>query len=183
MGREATVNYPDLDLVWRNDSDHGALVKTSFTDNDITVTIYGDREGKVVKEENGDPECSVGPSFDTNDEARCINVLEVIQVETVEIPCDKADELDDPDGECASLRPGEKVKAGDGHEGYVVELWRVITQPGREPTRERFPWRYNMFPTKILVGSGPPPTTTTTVPGATTTTAPAATTSTTAPAN
>jgi len=177
MGREATVNYPDLDLVWRNDSRHGALVKTSFNDNDITVSIYGDVEGKVVREESQDSGCSVGPSFDTDDGERCVNVIEVIEVETVEIPCDKADEFDDPEGLCASLEPGQKTKAGDGYEGYVVELWRAITRPGEDVSRERFPWRYNMLPTKILVGVGPEPTTTTSGPASsTTTTAPATTT-------
>lgn len=51
MGREATVNYPTLDLKFRNDSDHGVLIRTSYTASSITVRLYGDKEGKVVRAE------------------------------------------------------------------------------------------------------------------------------------
>lgn len=51
MGREATVNYPTLDLKFRNDSEHGILIRTSYTSSSITVQFYGDKEGKVVTAE------------------------------------------------------------------------------------------------------------------------------------
>ncbi len=170
MAREATVNYPRLDLKWKNDSDHGVLVKAIYNDTDITIAIYGDTEGKVVKEENGQPGCSVGPLFDTRDDPRCINILTTIEVETEEIPCEEATSIDDPDGECATLAPGQRREVADGHRGYAVEYWRVITRPGSEPVREKFFWQYAMFPDKILVGipEDPPPTTTTAGPTATT---------------
>ncbi|MDP8978944.1 MAG: VanW family protein, partial [Actinomycetota bacterium] len=41
MGREATIDYPYVDLRIRNDSPHGLLVKTSYTDTSITVSFYG----------------------------------------------------------------------------------------------------------------------------------------------
>ena len=51
MGREATVNYGTVDLQFRNDSNAGVLIRTSYSSNSITVTFYGDKEGKVVTEE------------------------------------------------------------------------------------------------------------------------------------
>ncbi|HVL98874.1 MAG TPA: VanW family protein [Egibacteraceae bacterium] len=42
-GREATLNYPDVDLVIRNNSPHGALIKTAHTGTSVTVSIYGTR--------------------------------------------------------------------------------------------------------------------------------------------
>ncbi|MGH8976622.1 MAG: VanW family protein [Acidimicrobiia bacterium] len=51
-GREATLNYGTIDNKFRNNSQHGALIHTSYTDTSITVSIYGDKEGKVVREEN-----------------------------------------------------------------------------------------------------------------------------------
>ena len=50
MGREATVNYPTVDLKFRNDSKAGVLIRTSYSSTSITVTFYGDKEGKVVTE-------------------------------------------------------------------------------------------------------------------------------------
>jgi vancomycin resistance protein YoaR len=51
-GREATLNYGSIDNKFRNNTQHGVLIHTSYTDTSITVSIYGDKEGKVVREEN-----------------------------------------------------------------------------------------------------------------------------------
>jgi vancomycin resistance protein YoaR len=51
-GREATLNWGVIDNVFENNSKHGLLVHTSYTGTSITVSIYGDREGKTVREEN-----------------------------------------------------------------------------------------------------------------------------------
>ncbi len=40
-GREATLNFPTVDLKVANTSPHGILVKTSYSDTSITVTFYG----------------------------------------------------------------------------------------------------------------------------------------------
>ncbi|MEG0758710.1 MAG: VanW family protein, partial [Raoultibacter sp.] len=40
-GRDAAVNWPDLDLVWENDSTSDALLVMSYTDTTVTATIYG----------------------------------------------------------------------------------------------------------------------------------------------
>jgi vancomycin resistance protein YoaR len=42
MGIEATLSWPHPDIVFKNDSQAGLLVKTSFTDTTITVKLYGD---------------------------------------------------------------------------------------------------------------------------------------------
>jgi vancomycin resistance protein YoaR len=51
-GREATLNYGTIDNRFRNNSQHAILIHTSYTGTSITVSIYGDKEGKVVREEN-----------------------------------------------------------------------------------------------------------------------------------
>jgi vancomycin resistance protein YoaR len=48
LGREATVSWPKPDLVFRNDTSTGILIKTSYTASSITVEIYGDRHGRRV---------------------------------------------------------------------------------------------------------------------------------------
>ncbi|MPZ88781.1 MAG: hypothetical protein GEU81_12050 [Nitriliruptorales bacterium] len=40
-GREATLNYPNVDLKVRNNSPHGIYIDTAYTDESITVTFYG----------------------------------------------------------------------------------------------------------------------------------------------
>jgi len=53
-GRDAAVNYPDLDLVWENDSTSDILLTTSYTDTTFTCTLYGVSPGYVVKSEVGE---------------------------------------------------------------------------------------------------------------------------------
>jgi vancomycin resistance protein YoaR len=51
MGRESTINYGTVDVRFRNDSQHGILIRASYSDSSITVNFYGDKEGKVVRAE------------------------------------------------------------------------------------------------------------------------------------
>ncbi|HSC88279.1 MAG TPA: VanW family protein, partial [Polyangiaceae bacterium] len=48
-GLEATVSYPSPDLVFKNDTAHGLLIKTRFDDTSIRVLLYGDNEGRRVE--------------------------------------------------------------------------------------------------------------------------------------
>ena len=146
MGREATVNYPTVDLKFRNDSKAGVLIRTSYSSTSITVTFYGDKEGKTVTEDGRKQlaEYPIVPQY---------------------FDCPGPSGLDKTNA-CAKLGAGETKLAESGHTGIDVEYFRVITRPGEEPVRQRFFWRYKMFPNKYLVGKGAPPTTA--APGATT---------------
>lgn len=49
MGHEATLSYPKPDIIFRNDTKSGVLIKTEYTDTRITVKLFGDNEGRKVK--------------------------------------------------------------------------------------------------------------------------------------
>ncbi len=49
MGREATLNYGSIDMAFKNDSNSGILIRTSVGATSVTVTLYGNKEGRVVK--------------------------------------------------------------------------------------------------------------------------------------
>jgi len=51
QGREATVSFPQPDLIIANNSTTGILVRTSYTESSITVTFFGDKEGRTVRAE------------------------------------------------------------------------------------------------------------------------------------
>src|SRR5215510_12581074 len=53
MGREATIVYPYVDLKFRDDTKHGVLIHTYYSDTSITVALFGDTDGRTVKEEKG----------------------------------------------------------------------------------------------------------------------------------
>lgn len=53
LGRDATVNYPDLDLRFANDTSRWILVRAVATSSGITVNLYGAPTGRRVVSEAG----------------------------------------------------------------------------------------------------------------------------------
>ena len=49
LGRDATVNYPDLDLKFTNDTDHWLLVRTFVGSGSLTVNLYGTPQDRRVE--------------------------------------------------------------------------------------------------------------------------------------
>ncbi len=60
LGRDATVNYPNLDLRFRNDTDGSLLLKTGYDEAGIQITILGPDTGRRVVSESGELE-EIGP--------------------------------------------------------------------------------------------------------------------------
>ncbi|MEW2384930.1 VanW family protein [Micromonospora sp. NPDC047707] len=50
---ESTIFYPDLDFKFRNNTDHGVLIDTSYTASTITVSIWSTKIWDSVKTEYG----------------------------------------------------------------------------------------------------------------------------------
>jgi vancomycin resistance protein YoaR len=51
MGHEATLSWPKPDIVFRNDTTAGLLIKTAYTGTTITVRLFGDNGGRKVRAE------------------------------------------------------------------------------------------------------------------------------------
>jgi vancomycin resistance protein YoaR len=49
MGHEATLSWPKPDVIFRNDTASGLLIKTAYTGTNITVKLYGDNGGRKVR--------------------------------------------------------------------------------------------------------------------------------------
>ena len=52
-GREATLDYPGIDLVWTNDTRAPVLVRAVTTATSVSVTLYGDNGGRRVRARSG----------------------------------------------------------------------------------------------------------------------------------
>ncbi|MEO6600767.1 MAG: VanW family protein [Polyangiaceae bacterium] len=61
MGYDATLSYPHPDIVFKNDTEAGALIKTSYTDTTITVKVYGNNGGRRVRAEVSERQNIVRP--------------------------------------------------------------------------------------------------------------------------
>ncbi len=49
-GREATVSFPNPELIFRNDTQSAMLIYAEYTDDSITVKVFGDNEGRIVED-------------------------------------------------------------------------------------------------------------------------------------
>jgi vancomycin resistance protein YoaR len=61
QGRDATVNYPDVDLRFRNDTKKWLLLRTFVGSSSLTVNLYGSPIGRRVESETG-PLVETGPA-------------------------------------------------------------------------------------------------------------------------
>ena len=62
-GREATLNFPDIDMTWTNDTDAPVLIRASTDDNSVAVSLYGDNGGRRVQARSGEREPYDGGDF------------------------------------------------------------------------------------------------------------------------
>ena len=53
-GRDAAIAYPDLDLVWKNDTASDVLLVMSYTSTSVTATLWGVDPGYQVSTEYGE---------------------------------------------------------------------------------------------------------------------------------
>ena len=139
MGREATIVWPTVDLKFRNDTKHGVLIRASYSATSITVTFYGNTDGRTAHEANR-------------------KILKVTPVTDNVLTCPVANPPDeDPNNVCAQLAPGERSSVQSGETGYDVEFDRVIDQPGQPERRYHYEVHYPMLPNRVLIGAGSPP--------------------------
>jgi len=133
-GREATVNYGVIDLQFRDDTRHGILIRAYYSATSVTVTLYGDTDGRTAHEEN---RATSNPVPVADQRFQC-----------------PASKLVDPNDVCATLAAGQSEQVSTGESGFDVAFDRVIDTPGRPARREHYTWHYTMLPNQILVGSG-----------------------------
>jgi vancomycin resistance protein YoaR len=142
MGREATIVYPYVDLKFRDDTKHGVLIRASYGATSITVTFYGNTDGRSATEVNR-------------------KILHVEPITDRLVPCPAAKPTDDPNNDCAKLTALERETSMAGETGYDVEFDRIIEQPGTPTEQQHYQVHYPMLQNTVLVGTMPPTTTTT----------------------
>jgi vancomycin resistance protein YoaR len=62
-GREATLDYPGIDLVWTNDTRAPVLVRATTTPTSVSVSLYGDNGRRRVRAEAGPRQPVPGRDF------------------------------------------------------------------------------------------------------------------------
>jgi vancomycin resistance protein YoaR len=63
VGREATLNFPDIDMTWTNDTRAPVLIRTSTDAGSVAVSLYGDNGGRRVSARSGERMPTDGGDF------------------------------------------------------------------------------------------------------------------------
>ena len=106
-GRDATVNWPNLDFQFRNDTDTPVFIVSFYQNRTCTVELYGATLPGGEKIE-----------------------LETVLVSTVEPPGDAIYTQN------TALPPGTVQEKKKARTGYTVDTYKVVTRSGREISRD-----------------------------------------------
>ena len=106
-GFDATVNWPDLDFKFKNNTEWPVFIIASYADRKVSVSVYG---------------MSLG--VDTSIELESVTTKTIPQPEGVKYEINTA------------LKPGESKRTVTGRKGYVVETWKIWRQGEIELRRE-----------------------------------------------
>jgi vancomycin resistance protein YoaR len=121
-GREATLGFPHPDVAFRNDSSAPVIIRTSYTGRSVTVTFFGNQEGR---------KCGTVRSDRSNES----------EPQTIY--------RKDTEGIVA---PGEEKQITRGSKGWSITNTRIFYDAdGNEIKRQPFYWRYRGEKIVILV--------------------------------
>lgn len=191
-GIEATISWPVPDLVFRNNTDSGILIKTAATDTSVTVRFYGNNDGRILAGEQSGGQLRMGVVAEGGPAARQVrgDRSERYDIRQPPEPMYRGN----PD-----LGVDESVRVQGSRDGWSVRVTRTITVGDNTSTQE---WVVIYLPQQEIIEVHPcrvpdggvacpttttttvttvPETTSTTVPDTTTTTAPEETTTSTTP--
>lgn len=177
-GIEATISWPQPNLVFRNDSSSGILIRTEYTGTSVTVKFYGNNDGRILSGQQSGGQLGVGVIAEGGSAARHVRG-------------DRSERRDFTDPPGPLYRPNPDLGVEDQRriqsaaQGWSLTVTRTITQGG-ETTTQTWPVRYlarqeilEVHPCQVPNATVTCPTTTTTsVPETTTTTDPPDTTTT-----
>ena len=77
LGRDATVNYPDTDLVFKNDTGHWLWLRAFVDSSSLTINLYGTPVDREVVVETSPLEVTGKPPVDKVERARPVRRREV----------------------------------------------------------------------------------------------------------
>jgi vancomycin resistance protein YoaR len=125
QGRDATVNYPDVDLKFRNDSGHWLLLRMTIGDSSLVATLYGTPLHRKVVSDTGALVVSGGPP------------LKKVKDPTLE---KGTTVVDDPGAPSMSTQverkvyaPGGKLLYDDVFHSYYVASAKVVRVGTKKP--------------------------------------------------
>lgn len=142
-GHEATISWPAPNLIFRNDSDAGILIKTSHTDTSLTVSFYGNNGGRTVVGEQKSGRLHVEVLNEGDATARKVTSSVSGRFDVTDPPTEY---IPNPD-----LEPGEEIVDVKGRVGWTVLVTRNIEYPDGHVDKQEWRVRYRPQPREVEV--------------------------------
>ena len=139
-GIEATINWPDVDLVFHNDTPGYVLIGTEYTDTSITVKFYGDNDGRIVVGDWKAGEGSMEVISEGGSEARVVTAEVSDRFNWVGAP--RSLTRGNPD-----LAYDEEKRVQSALAGWTVRVTRTIDRGGRKTVRK---WTVRYVPRREI---------------------------------
>ncbi|MGH8915615.1 MAG: VanW family protein [Acidimicrobiia bacterium] len=182
-GVEATLNWRNPDLKFRNNTDNGILIDTRYTDTSITIRIFGSNDGRTLKGEQSGGESRVWADVEGGPNALHVKNSVSDRYALTDPPAPRYE----PNPELAVDEQNQTQTEAGGWSATVTRLILLGGDPDQVVEEQEWVVRYaprfavfEVHPCQVPETSVACPTTTTTAPSTTTTTVP--TTPTTVPA-
>jgi hypothetical protein len=142
-GHEATISWPAPNLIFRNDSASGILIKTEYTDTSITVKFYGNNGGRTLVGEQRRGRLHVEVVNEGDGTARIVTSKVSGRFDETEPPTEyMANE---------ELAPGEEIVVVEGRVGWTVIVTRTIEYPDGLVETQTWRVRYRPQPREVEV--------------------------------
>ena len=140
-GIEATLDWPSLDVIFRNDSSSNVVVRTEYTNTSLTVKLFGDNDGRVVVGhwKSGKPHLEV--IAEGGDQARVVTAQ--ISARSDAVPPPEPLYRPNPD-----LQPDQERRLQPALGGWVLRVTRTITQGGDRTTQG---WMVRYLPLRAII--------------------------------
>lgn len=119
-GIEATISWPEPHLIFQNDTDGGIFIRATYTNNSVTVSFFGDNDGRILVGSHKDGTTNIKIHKEGGNKSRIVT-SEVGERVTLHEPKEVyyTNEF---------IPPQAIIPKSEGRPNYSIDVTRTITQ-------------------------------------------------------
>lgn len=133
IGIEATINWPYIDYLFKNDTETGLLIHTSYTDTSITVSFYGANGGRIAIGDHQQGSTNIDISGSSEQSRKVVSKVSKAYLKR---PAPITYEAD------PSVARGEEVIVSEGDDRWSVSVERTVMQADQVLRYDFWPVNY-----------------------------------------